>query len=321
MSGRNYYEILGVDSKATPDEIKRAYRTLAKQHHPDRNPGDSAAESRFKEVQQAYSVVGDPKKREEYDRFGAAGVGQWSTDTGGRRVYRWGGGSAVNVEDLEDLMSAFGGGGPRPSIFDDFAGAVGGRRGARRTVRGADEELPVSLSFEQAIHGTELTVRSRSGQNGKEQTIHVKIPPGVADGQRIRVSGRGSPGRGEGPPGDLYLICSVRPHPYFRREGADLYVAVPVTVPEAVLGAKIQVPSIDGPTLVTLPAGTPSGAKLRLKGRGLVHPGKNRRGDQILVIQIVPKKPLSAAEREGYEKLAEMDKSHPRAEPEWQGMD
>ncbi len=319
MSTRDYYEVLGVSRTASLDEIKRAYRKLAKQYHPDRNP-DPKAEQHFKEVQQAYGVLGDPKKKEDYDKFGAAGVGQWSTEPSGQRVYQWGEGATINAEDLEDLMSAFGGGGSggrRASIFNELFGRSGGAARGRRPIRGGDEEHPIHLTFDQAIHGATMTLRVQPAQNGRPETLEVKVPPGVEDGQRIRLPGRGQPGTGGGPPGDLYLVCSVQPHPFFRREGADIYVEVPVTVPEAVLGARIEVPSIDGRTIVNLPPGTASGAKLRLKGRGLQVPGRKERGDQYVIMQIVPKSNLTGAERDLYEKLREADSSNPRAGKGW----
>lgn len=314
---RDYYEVLGVGRTASQDEIKRAYRAGAKKYHPDRNPNDPAAEEKFKEVQQAYRVLGDPKKRAEYDQFGEAGVGRWSTDPRGQRVYQWGGGSAVNVEDLEDLMSAFGGG-RRASIFDEFFRPRQGAGAARPMPRrGADLQQQISLSFEQAIHGTTVNVKLRSGSNGPVESLDVKIPAGVEDGRKIRLKGKGQAGTEGGPRGDLLLACSVRPHPYFTRRGTDIYLDVPVTVAEAALGAKLEVPSLDGRVTVTLPAGTPGGTKLRLRGRGVTKRGSHGRGDQYIVISIVPPKRLTDEQRKVFEQLRDHDPTDPRADCRW----
>jgi len=315
---RDYYEILGVKRSASQDEIKRAYRKLAKEYHPDRNPDNQAAEEKFKEVQRAHAVLGSPEKRAEYDRFGEGGVGQWATDGRGRRVYRWGAESSINADELEDLFSAFGGGGHRASIFDQFFGGFRSGSGpSPAPSRGADEQRRVSLSFEQAVRGAVITVRLRSGKDASSDTLEVKVPAGVGDGQKIRLAGRGHPGQHGGPSGDLYLVCSVGTHPYFRRQGADIYVDVPVTVAEATLGAKIQVPTLDGNATVTLPPGTASGAKLRLKGRGVCKSGSTDRGDQYAVISIVPPRSLTDEQRRLFEQVRSQDPPDPRSECPW----
>ncbi len=315
---RDYYEILGVSRSASDTEIKRAYRTLAKQHHPDRNPGDASAEGKFKEVQRAYSTLSDAKKRAEYDQFGEAGVGQWKTTPQGQKVYQWGGGSTVGADDLEDLFSAFGGGGEAPSIFEQFLGG-NARRSARRAQprRAPDEERDITLTFDQAIHGATISLTVTSGHDGQSHNLEVKIPAGVQEGQKIRLKGR-VPGFGGGAPGDLLLRCSIAPHPYFTRTGDDVYVDVPVSISEATLGAKIEVPSLDGRSTVTLPPGTPSGSKLRLKGRGAPKAGGSQRGDQYVVIQIVPPKPLDEAQQRLFEQLRAVDVSNPRGQSPWE---
>lgn len=307
----DYYNTLGVARSATEDEIKRAYRKLAKKHHPDRNPDNPSAEAKFKEVQQAYGILSDSKKREEYDQFGEAGVGQWATQKGGQRVYQWGGNSTINSDDLEELLSAFGGGGGRghASIFEDLFGQAGQRGVPRRaSQRGADEEHPVSLTFEQAIHGTTLSLEIRSPQTGKSEKIDVKIPAGVDQGQKIRIRGKGQPGVAGGARGDLLLICSIGSHERFTRNGSDIETDVSVAVWDAVLGAKIEVPTLEGPVTMTLPAGTPSGSRLRLRGRGITRHGANGgRGDQFVRIQIQPPKELTPEQRNLYEQLRKLE--------------
>lgn len=315
--GRDFYEILGVTRTATADEIKRAYRRLTKQYHPDRNPNDPAAERRFKEVQEAYGILGDKDKRAEYDQFGDAAVGHWDTGPTGQRVYTWGGGTQIPADDLEDLFTAFGGG---ASVFGDIFGRGGGRTATRRRgrgapVRGQDVERPVNLSFDQAVHGTSVEVDvTQDGRN--RQTLDVRIPPAVVDGQRIRIKGRGRPGKHGGAAGDLFLRCSVRPHPYFRLDGLDVTVDLPVTITEAALGAKIEVPTIGGPVEMTVPPGMASGGKLRLRGKGL-RDAAGKAGDQIVVIRVVPPKSLTAEQRRLLEQLRDVSTEDPRRQCPW----
>jgi len=312
----DFYKTLGVAESATQDEIKRAYRVQAKKFHPDRNPDNPTAEERFKEVQEAYSVVGDAKKRAEYDQFGEVGVGQWATDPGGNRSYQWGG-SAVDMEDLEDLFSAFGGGGRRASIFDQFTGGGRGRTAHSPPKRGTDQEQRINLTFEQALFGTSVTLSLRSASSGHTESLDVKIPPGVQDGQKIRLKGKGQPGARGGPAGDLLLVCSVAGHPFFTRRGADIYLDVPVTISEAALGAKIDIPTLDGRATVTLPPGTTSGSKLRLRGRGAKKRNTDERGDQYAVVTIVPPKELTDEQRACLESLRELDAPLARQECGW----
>jgi len=313
----DYYADLGVSRTASPDEIKRAYRELAKKYHPDRNPNDPTAEAKFKQVQQAYSILKDTKKRADYDRFGEAGVGNVSTGPQGQRVYQWGGGSAVNVEDLEDLFSAMGRGSEHPSVFDELFGSKTRSRGAPRPQPGRDEERSVDLSFDQAIHGATLTLRLNTPSDGRSESLEVKIPPGVNDGQKIRLRGKGQPGFQGGQPGDLLLACRIRPHPYFRRQGADILLDVPISITEAALGAKIEVPTIEGRASVSIPAGMAGGAKLRLAGRGVRKQGGQDRGDQFIVIQIVTPPTLSEQQRALFEQLKKLDTFDPRASCPW----
>ena len=325
MPPRDHYEILGIPRTASADEIKRAYRKLAKQYHPDRNPGDKNAEARFKEVQTAYETLSDPAKRGIYDRYGhtdagaGAGPHNWRSGPAGQHVYTWqsGGGPDIPVENLDDLFEMFSrtGGGERfsgregESIFEQFSTGAKSR-GRRRRAAGPQAETPgpppteqpVTLSFEQAIHGTTLELRlSREGTPGGE-TVRVRIPPGVADGQRIRIRGKSAQ---EASPlqGDLYIVCNVQPHRYFRRLGNDVFIDLPRSLSEAALGSTVEIPTLDGRTVLTIPPGTPSGTKLRLKGKGVKPPGNRPQGDQYAVVRIVPPRTLSPRQRELLEQL------------------
>jgi DnaJ-class molecular chaperone len=320
MAKRDLYEVLGVARDAPAEEIKRAYRKLAKQHHPDRNLGNASAEQKFKELQHAYSILSDKEKRARYDQYGEIGAGDFHTQPGGQRVYTWGpSGQQINVEDLEELFSAFGAESPfaGASPFERFFRGGRTRRQRRPApVRGQDTRRRINLAFEQAIRGVniEVDLGQRAGGKGKRETIEVRIPPGVEDGQQIRVRGQGTPGVGGGPPGDLFLICAVRPHRFFRREGRNVAVEVPVTVSEAALGAKIDVPTLDGEVTLTIPPGTSGGTKLRLRGRGVPKHGSEPAGDQIAVVQVLVPKSLSEKQKALFEELAaSLEETDPRA--------
>lgn len=319
------YAILGVDRRATADEIKRAYRKLAKAHHPDRNKNDRDATARFQDIQQAYAVLSDPQKRAQYDQFGDLGAfgPEAGAAPGGARVYRWSssGGAPANV-DFGDLSELFGVGGTSGagSIFEEFFGGRGTRRGRRTRVKPAaetpgdsDVEHEVTLDFEQALRGTTLELSIQNGDAGAgRETIQVRVPPGVEDGQRIRVRGKGR-ARRDGSKGDVYLKCRVRPHRYFRRDGDDIYLEVPITIGEAALGAKVTIPTLNGPTSVTIPPGTASGKKLRLSGCGVLNPRTQARGDQYAVIRIVPPRRLSERQQKLIEEFSRDQTDDPRA--------
>ena len=307
MAKRDYYEILGVSRSATPDEIKRAYRKLAKQNHPDQNPGDQSAEARFKEAQEAYAVLSDKDKREKYDRFGHAAPGFQEAPDGAS--YTWTTrGEPIDIGDLSDIFdfSGFGGGGESP--FEKIFSRSRGRRAPATPA--PDLEYPVSLTFERAVRGTKLEL---SIEGPRTERIAVTIPPGVRQGQKIRVKGKGTPGQGGQPPGDLFVVVNVQPHPYFERQGDDIYLTVPITVAEATLGAKIDLPTLDGTRTVTVPPGTPSGAKLRLAGLGVERPRTHKRGDQFVVVKITPPKQLTPEQRTLMESFAAADKTEPRS--------
>lgn len=312
-ASKDPYDILGVSRTASADEIKRAYRRLAKEHHPDRNRGDKGSELRFKEIQAAYDVVGDPERRAQFDRFGAGGpqpdFRQWRGHPGGG-----GGGSddfQVNISDLGDLSSIFeqffrrGGGG-------GFGGMNGGRMAPEAEVS-ADLEHVVELTLEEAIAGTSREI-VLSGA-GKSERLRIKIPAGVSDGQRIRVAGKGSPRRGGR--GDLILICQVRSHAYFTREGSDLYLDVPISIPEALLGTKVEIPTGSDRVMLRIPPGTSSGAKLRVRERGIADARSGKTGDLYATIRIVTPTQISDTARQLAEKLAEEQGRDPRADVPW----
>lgn len=306
MPQRDLYDVLGVSRGASTDEIKRAYRKLAKQYHPDRNKGDKSAEERFKEVQQAYAVLSDDQKRTRYDRLGTTDVGPGMGSSG--QTYTWTSGNApdFDIGDLGDLFDfSFLRGerspqGENASVFEElFRGRRPGR-GRRQPPpppsAERDVEHHVSLRFEQAVRGASLDLDLDFG-DGARQTLTVRIPPGVRDGQRIRVKGKGQRGGRGRPNGDLYLVCTVQPHAYFLRDGDDIYLTAPITITEAALGAKIDLPTLDGTRTVTIPPGTPSGTKLRLAGLGVQSAGAARRGDQYVVIKIVPPAKLTGEQK------------------------
>lgn len=324
MAERDYYEILGVSKDASDDEIKKAYRSKAKQYHPDRNPDDRNAEAKFKEVQEAYEVLKDKQKRSLYDRYGHSGssdqthAGEWRTAPGGQRVYTWSGGEGA-PGGFEDILRNFGMGG---GFEDLFGGARSSPRGRRRTARPAespplnlDLQTTAEISFDDAIHGAELSL-TLSDPRGGQQTLNVKVPPGVKDGQVIRLRGKGSQGP-DGRRGDVLITCRVGPHPYFIREDMDIVLEVPVTVTEATLGAKIEVPTLDGRSIVTIPPGTASGTRLRLKNKGVRRARSEERGHQYLVIKIVPPKQLSPEQRRLLQSLHDVLTDDPRAGLGW----
>lgn len=342
MAQRDYYETLQVSRNASPDQIKSAYRKLAKKYHPDRNRNDKTAETRFKEIHEAYEVLNDPQKRKAYDQYGQAGLhggrpsgagpaAGWRTGPGGARVYSWssrGGptGDEVPIEDLEDLFSVFGGGGrgrAATSPFDDFFARKAGRGGPHPTgpataepPTSRDVEHEVTLTFDQAIHGTQLELQFSRGDN-TTQRVSVKVPPGVAEGQRIRIRGKGQPGPGGAGNGDLYIVCRIQPHPYFRRVDHDIYLDLPLTISEATLGARIEIPTLEGRTVLSVPPGTPSGAKLRLKDRGVKPPGNKPRGHLYAIVRIVPPRNLTPRQRELLEQFRDQGENSPRADAGW----
>ena len=301
----DYYKILGVSKTATADEIRKAYRKLARVNHPDAKPNDPKAAETFKQIQDAYDVLNDETKRKQYDQFGPdfARMGQQGPFGQGGAGGFGGGTGPIDISEL------FGNGGI--DLGDFFAGgmgggsaASGGRRGKRTAAKGEDARANVNVDFATAVTGGSVDVRIERG--GTVETLSVKIPAGVSEGQVIRLAGQGNPGSRGGIPGDLLLRIEVLPHPYFRREGSNLLLDVPITPPEAVLGTKVDVPTLsEGRVVVKVPPGTSSGMKLRLRGKGALDPQTKQVGDQFVVIKIVLPKNISDADKALYQQLAE----------------
>lgn len=352
MSKRDYYEVLGVSRAATDQEIKSAYRKLALKFHPDRNPGDKAAEEKFKEAAEAYSVLADAQKRAAYDRFGHAGVGAAA------------GAGGFDPTIFADFSDIFGNIGDMFGFGDLFGG------GRRRTgpQRGADLRYDLEISFEESARGTETTIqipreetcetcrgsgsapgssaetcpqcRGRgqlrfqqgfltiarpchtchgsgrvitkpcqecrgAGRTTQERRLTVKIPAGIAAGQRLRMYGEGEHGAAGGPPGDLYVIVHVQEHPFFHREEDDLYCEVPVNFPTLALGGAIEVPTLlDGPETLQIPAGTQTGARFKLRGKGMPNVSGRGKGDLHVIVRAAIPKKLSKEQKKLVEQLA-----------------
>jgi molecular chaperone DnaJ len=355
-SNNDYYKVLGVSRNAKADDIKKAYRRLARRHHPDVNPGDKDSEERFKQISEAFEVLSDPKKREIYDRYGhyseaaAAGAGS---------VFDFANFGAANFRDIFS------------EIFSNVRPQPGQHR--RQSARGVDIDYALAVTFEEAMQGLTTNIEidrsescsscqglgetttsnvscpacngtgqqtgrftgtSRCSQCGgtgriaqacsvckgsgvipKHETIAVKIPSGVETGSRVRVAGKGHAGTYAGLPGDLYIITNVSDHPYFKRQGDNIYCAVPITVPEAALGAKIEVPTVDGKALLRIPPGTQSGQKFRLRERGApsLRAG-GIRGDQFVEVKITLPRVISEETKDLLQKYARNNPENPRAE-------
>ena len=311
MPETDYYKTLGVSRGASADEIRKAYKKSARQYHPDVKPGDKAAAEKFKQIQEAYSVLSDPETRDQYDRYGAAfqGAGRGR----GGPTYTWSGGpGGAGPIDLQDL---FGGKVDFGDLFGGFGqgGGVGaGARQATRPVRGQDVKMEMTVPFQLAAEGGHHEIQLRRG--AKTERLDVTVPSGVNNGSVIRLSGQGHPSPSGGPAGDLRLAVKVAPHPHFRRDGANLLLDLPVTPTEAALGEKIEVPTLsEGPVVVTIPPGTSSGTKLRLRDKGVLDQKTRRRGDQLVIVKIVVPKELSDRAKHLYRELGETLPQSPRA--------
>ncbi|MFP4106458.1 MAG: DnaJ C-terminal domain-containing protein [Phycisphaerae bacterium] len=321
MSKRDYYEILGVSRSAGEKDIKSAYRKLARKFHPDVNKEPDAQE-KFQEATEAYEVLTDPEKRKLYDQFGHAGMqGGFAGAGGPGGGPRPGGGGGVNI-NFEDI---FGGGGGGRSGFmnmglDEILEALGGfggrkRRGGRtrrQPVRGQDLEYHIELDFLQACRGATVALKLKRRED--TETIDVKIPAGVKDGSKVRIRGKG--GQGPAGAGDLYIHTRVKPHPYFRRDGDNIYVDVPISITEAAMGGQADVPTLDGVSTVRIPAGSSSGRQLRLRGKGVAPRGRPA-GDLLAVLKIVPPPSLSDEGEQLLKKFDQTEDFNPRANAPW----
>lgn len=287
---KDYYKTLGVERTATADDIKKAYRKLARKYHPDKNPGDKGAESRFKEINEAYEVLSDSEKRARYDQLGAA--------------YQQFGGASAGGFDWSDLGDSgvrvdFGEGG-----FSDFFASIFGGRGRagqetyRQPIKGRDLEQPIEITLDEAYHGAERIL----SRNNKRRTI--RIPAGARDGTRIRLAGEGEPGYAGGQPGDMYLIVSVKPHPMYERRGDDLHTELKIDLYTAVLGGEVTVPTLGGEVKLRIQPGTQSGQLVRIKGRGMpILKAPDQRGDMYAKILIQVPTNLSGKELALFEQL------------------
>jgi len=370
-SKTDYYELLGVSRKASAKDIRAAFRKLARKYHPDLNPGDKAAEEKFKQLQEAYDVLSDSKKRQMYDQYGfysenmPPGGYPGGADTGGQDVN-------FNFDGFDFGQAQSGGGSSFRDLFSSFFGGRGGSTVQEEAEEGADLEYRIEIDFWEAVRGAVKKIQitrldscptchgtgaigspqtcptcngtgtiqqqagkmrfnvpcTRCGGTGKlrtpcktcggegrirqNETIDVRIPAGVANGGRVRVPGKGNAGTMGAPAGDLYLTVEVKPHPFFERRGNDLYIKIPVTVSEATLGAKIEVPTIDGRSLVRIPPGTNSGKTLRLKEKGVPSARNGARGDQYVEIQVVVPPPTDERVRNLMKELETVAPEDPR---------
>ncbi|MBV9768781.1 MAG: molecular chaperone DnaJ [Bryobacterales bacterium] len=379
-SKQDYYETLGVSRGAKEDEIRKTYRKLARKYHPDLNPGDKAAEERFKKVQEAYDILNDPKKRQIYDQYGfyadnipPGGPGT-GPDSGSAQPGMGFGGFDFSeyVNQGGEAQPGAGGGGFR-DIFSQFFGSRRGEQAAGGPEKGSDLEYGMNIDFWQSIRGTQVRLnvarqemcetcngtgsvggsstvcpecdgtgnvtqmagamkfsltcprcdgkgRLRNvcptchgdGRLSKTEMVEVRIPPGAQSGSRLRVAGKGNAGRMGGGPGDLYITVRVEPHAFFRREGDDIHIQVPVTVSEAGLGAKIEVPTIDGRALLKVPQGTQNLQKFRLREKGVQNARKNTRGDEIVEVVIQAPKVQDERTRELLRELSQVNTEDPR---------
>lgn len=304
MAEKDLYQVLGVKRGAGKDEVKKAYRKLARKYHPDLNPGNEKAEKRFKEINEAYEILSDDKKREQYENLGMGAFNQ-AGGPGNQRGFE---GFSFDFGQFNQSGRSSGAG-----VQDIFSDLFGGARGAGpRMQRGPDMIMEMTISLEEAVSGVIRSISYRSqGTNTGTETIKVKIPAGVDNGSKVRLRGRGGAGINGGSAGDLLIELRVKPHPIFRRKGNNLYVDVPVSIAEAILGAKIQVPTIDGMAQVTLPAGTNSGKKLRLRGKGVQSP-RGVKGDQYVEIKIVVPQGLSESQKKALSEVEAAYKENPR---------
>jgi DnaJ-class molecular chaperone len=316
----DYYRVLGISRDASAADIQKAYRDLARKLHPDMNPDDKQAKKKFQKVQQAYDVLKDPNKRELYDRYGSAFESAGGGGPGGATWRTSNSGGPGGFEfDLGDIFGGQGGaaGGQFGDIFKQFTqGTAGPRPRARRApARGADLTHDLQISFQTSIIGGEAHLKARR-PDGKVETIDVKIPAGIEDGKKIRLRGQGEPAPAGGEAGDLLITVRVAAHPCYERHGKDLRVKVPLTLAEAALGGKVDVPTPSGTITLKIPPGTSSGTRLRIKGQG-VPSSSGAAGDLYAEAQIVLPPSLDEESQELIRKLSQRQAFDPRAELKW----
>jgi DnaJ-class molecular chaperone len=328
MAGEDYYQVLGVKRDASEKEVKQAYRRLARKYHPDVNPGDKTAESKFKDINQAYEVLSDKDKRKKYDQFGD----QWQyADQFAQQGYQQAPGWDFRQGGRQSGTSfRFEEGGDLGSLFDELFGGRGRTSRQPRSRRGQDIEYPVELTLEEAYHGANRLLSMEvaepcvtckgtgrvqnalcatcrgAGMVSRPKRIEVKIPPGVKDGSRVRIAGKGGHGTGGAPSGDLYLVTSIKPHALFQRHGDDLQVAVEVPLNVAVLGGEVQVPTLKGKVALKIPPETQNGRTFRLGGQGMPHLGNRAQGALLAKVSVVLPTKLSDKEKELFRQLSEL---------------
>ena len=328
----DYYKILDVPKTASNAEIQKAYRKLARKHHPDLNQDDpKGAREKFQKVQEAFDILGNEEKRKFYDQFGVSpdkmgsgggqGDSQWSFGGGapGGGPFRGSGGGGFNFENIEDILKMFGGGAGAygnsrgrggPSMDDFFRAGTG----STYPVPGTDLERKIMIPFTMSVEGGKVDLRFRR-TGSKEETVSVKIPPGILDGKKIRLTGLGNPGQNGGKPGNLLVTVNVEEHPFFTRKGDNLYVLVPVTLKEAIFGDKIDIPTPKGNVKLTVPAGSSSGTKLRVRGCGV--PKKDGAGDLFAELAVTLPKKWSEEDQKLLEKLTTEPEKPVRNEIRW----
>ncbi|TPE45954.1 DnaJ C-terminal domain-containing protein [Pontibacter mangrovi] len=311
MEYKDYYNILGVDKKATQAEIKKAYRSLAKKYHPDKNKGNKEAEEKFKDISEAYEVLGDEEKRKQYDQLGANWRQFQQQGAGGQYYGQPGGGFRGSYQgDFSDIFGAGGGGGGGFSdFFEQFFGGggaagFGGQRAGGRAPKGQDYQAEMEISLQEAYTGTSRLL------NVNEQQLRITTKPGVADGQVLRIKGKGAPAPAGGQPGDLYINVRVMPDARFERAGDDLTTTLPVDMYTAILGGEVQAPTMSGQVKLKIPGGTQSGKILRLRGKGMPKYGQpDQHGDLYVKLEVNLPTSLSAEERELLERLRDLRKA------------
>lgn len=302
MEYKDYYQVLGVPRDADDKSIRRAYRGLARQYHPDTNHQDKSLEEKFRQINEAYQVLSNAEKRTKYDQLGAnwEQLSQQTTYPGPQQ------GSwqqfDVGQSDFSDFFRVFF---SESAEATDYPGTSARRRNPRKR-KGEDVDAVVEISLEEAFHGSSRPISFILGETAR--TLEVKIPAGVEEGTRIRLRGQGYPSTSSREPGDLYLMVRIAPHPYFERKGLDLFLDLPVTLGEAMLGAKVEAPSLKGPVMVAIPAETQNGVTIRLRGLGLP-PG----GDQYVKVKVVLPQKITSQEEKLFQELKALDRTQPRS--------